>query len=295
MQQVKLIGMQTAALLAVLAVATAALVGTLTVPISAQVGAFTAVPTEFGIALMQKKLHTEYVFNAYNDYYIDTQGNRFAIVPFDENRKNIQTEKPQGLLADKFISIATYFANRTPAAHFYHVFDASYTTEITSNTLTITRSITNHEQMSSAQTIAATLRFERDDLVFDEHGILFSENADWQRQNLSERIGYKITSSPINERRPASLGKRIFVINPHAEGIMMIEIQTGQTAYINKTYKLIEIEQAHEGTSATVTLITKITILPQISDVAAVIDHETFTRQQTAGTSGFGSLLEGRL
>ncbi len=246
--------------------------GVLTVPLSQQIGQFRLSTTDLGISLSQPVSHATYLLNGYNDYVVDASGNRFAIVPF-ENRENVVKDDGQqkniGSLANY---VAAYFMQKPIRYRF--IFDeaeAIYTADAHDNIVTVTRTISNYPLVTKAEKLGVTFKYERDDLVFDEQGILYTENTIEDHHTLESVLGITLTRHDSSERRPQLAGKALYIVNPHVSGALVIRVASHQTIAINKDSRIVELEQINKNFgSNTVTFQSQIQIFNSIANIRKI-------------------------
>lgn len=248
------------------------LTGTPTVPVTIPVGDLYLSETEFGLSLFQSTKHASYFMNAYNDYYIDREGKRTAFIPLGDQRKLITTAKPN--TTEKIVrQVNAYFGNYEIASEFGNSFKMRYFADVANQTIRVTRRISLYPQVITAAKIGTTLTYSRDDFVFDETGALYTENTDSNRELLERVAGIDLTPHDSSVRRPAA-GRKIYVVNPRIGVVLMLTAADKQEVFVNKDYKIIELEEKNPGQNQSViTTGMTIQVLPDMRNIKSTSEE----------------------
>lgn len=189
-----------------------------------------------GIGIYQTGKHSNYLLTAYSDYFLN-ESNIPSPIAKEAQVSGLSWLMP---LSHKIDTMAHYFGrnqliHRTPTT--------LYKATIDNNTLTIQRKVFIEPNTMKPTSIVTVFPFNRDDIVFDSNGILYTENSDSDIYTLGNVYGVTITRSDINDRLPTSSATSIFIINPHVPGALTVQASEQGSIAIGKDSKQLQIKE----------------------------------------------------
>ena len=95
------------------------------------------------------------------------------------------------------------------------------------------------------------LKYNRDDIVFDSQGILFTETSDEMLSAFTKAYAIPLARDGVQYRVSQSRAPVLYIVNPWVAGILALRIPSGVAVDIDKNNKHILIHeyagsQAHD-------------------------------------------------
>jgi hypothetical protein len=215
--------------------------------VAKKVGHFYVTTTETGLSLYQPGKYSYYLASVYNDYSIDKNANRYAIVPFETIQKNPPRVLGNNSYAEELMArIGNYFGFNNVEVKLASGSTLLYQAKVTQNTVRLVHTIYGNDGVSNATILGTTLSYSRDDFVFDDIGNLFTENSDSDIALFNQTYGVKLKKIDSRNRRPKTASKTIYIVNPTVAGAFKITADPNQTVAINRDYRLLEAEEPNQ-------------------------------------------------
>lgn len=223
----------------------------LTENVTKTVGHFRLSETVGGVSIFQYDTHAAYQATVFNDYFINQQGQRYAFIPYSDlpaqlRETNVYDQLPEQLqkLPQMYKRLRNYYGADTVVNKFKSENgDFEYRINENGRTLTVTHLVNNRGQTAGVRIWGTTLAYSRDDLVFDNAGNLYTENPDMEVRLLANMFGKTIVRNDSSVRRAELPSKIIYILNPRVPGALALRVSEMQTAYVNKDYRIIELEE----------------------------------------------------
>lgn len=211
-------------------------------PIKA-IGTMQIAPFKDGISIYQGHTGEYYVFSPFNDYAINEDQTRSSYISTQEltDNKFKSTFKEFHLIEIKK-TIEGYLGTINPSINFRTQKNIKYSTNINKNRLTINTDISFPDNNSVPRILGSTISYQGTDFIFDTKGNLYNYLSD--NDISSFKNIYKIhLASSLDELRIHIPDGKIIIVNPHMTGVIVIRSQKGQNLWVNRNFRLIEVEK----------------------------------------------------
>ncbi len=211
-------------------------------PVSS-VGAFQLRAFFNGLNLYQESQSKKdyYLFSPINDYYLNETGERIPMATYEQlalssslkGRLNYFYEMKQAGLG--YFNLISPSVTYTTSFHQYQ-----YQTKVNRNRLEITRSFI-FKPPQKLMVVGTTITYHANDFIFDDQRLMYY--AFHEVATLEKLTGLSFTKLQTALREEIK-GRTVYVANPELSGLIALQLDPGQKAYINRSDRLIEIEEA---------------------------------------------------
>jgi len=209
----------------------------------ALVGAMQLSSFESGLSLFQDYRRLYYSFSPFDDYIIDNQNNRRALITIEEIENRTYTSNANHNQAQKIAdTVEMYLLGGAPDVSFETPsMSVEYNSHTNGNQAQITKTVTLHPS-TRVQSIGSTLSYNSDDIVFDSRENVYNY---WNQNDLRilESLSQKTFQELMNNLHEDITDGQIYIMNPQATFILMVKTRENQTLSINRDARLIEIEE----------------------------------------------------
>lgn len=208
----------------------------------ASIGPFQITTSENGLSLMQNNANEYFYFSPYQDSITYSTGEKTGLITSDDiKNKNVSTYLPTSKWDVLFKNAENYFGFSSPHMEFVTDKKISYSSEITSQKLTVKRTVVLKKGKIPKGDMS--LSFNSGDFVFDKTGKLYSY-IDSETKDLFEKT-YRITLSPtLEDLYPRLSEKTVFIYSPKLSGVIAVKAQKNQTIVIDRNARTIHVEEA---------------------------------------------------
>lgn len=210
-----------------------------------------AFPSGFAIFMDSESWH--YAISPLNDYAIDSQGKRFALLSSDDFSRNNYTNSTDDFSLFRILeSAGAQLGIRTPRYSFSaKPFSATYLSDQGKNKIKITRWLTL-PQDTQFNEVGITLKFNPDDFIYEAGSkSLFTEKDVTEIDQFSQVTGLKLVDIANQMRKTLGLGtnlprhpvegKEVIIANLAYPGALKVLAEPGQVIYINPDNTSIEL------------------------------------------------------
>ncbi len=212
------------------------------VPVRA-VGNMQIAPFKNGLSLFQGYRGKFFTFSPFNDYIVNDDGNRSALIGTEEIEKELyQSTFHASKIQDIRSTIEGYLLSTTPAITFRTNETVTYTTKIVGNTVTVLRTISNNGSNNPILS-GMTVSFAGTNFIYDPKGHLYSFNAEDDITTYEQVYGISLSQEPLEKLREEIPGKTLIIVNPYISGALIVRAKANQRLFINREAKLIEVEE----------------------------------------------------
>lgn len=223
-------------MVAVLGVAIVSLLAAVVYPYPyRKLGHYIVTTNSEGLGIYQPGTHSNYTISPFADYAGGPSGES---IPLSARTQRTTVSSVVDTLMNRWNSVLHYFN----MGKFTHLTDTvSYAGDIAGDTLTVKRTLALTPNVSGAKTLVTVFPYNRDDLVIDELGTLFTENTDAALRLAEKTFNIRLTRDDLAKRIAQATGNSVSIVNPHVPGVLIVTIPVGNAVAIDKDTKRILI------------------------------------------------------
>jgi hypothetical protein len=229
---------QTALVLAVLAVGIISILGTITFPTPYQkFGNFFVTTNAMGIGIYQPAKYADYEISPFLDVLSEATGaaTPVAALPGHAPTKTLFTS-----IQNKMNSVLQYFSLGKLT---FRTGSSAYSASVAGDTLTIHISIKPTQTITNNMMFTMIFPYNRDDIVFDSQGVLYSETSDETVAVFTKAYAVPLHRDPVQYRVSQSRAPTLYIVNPWVAGVLAIRIPSEVTVDVDKDNKHILIHE----------------------------------------------------
>lgn len=239
-----------AALVAIVGLGLLSLSGSITPPsVSTSFGSFTLTTNDAGVALYQKQRYASYQLSPYFDT-IKTPLGTLPLLP--QNRQDnvilSQTDLSIAKVTNQMLSYVDAYSPQYQARG--AGVTTTYSTIQNGSVLIITKTIQGRP-VSDATVSQTALSYSRDDILVDEYNNLYTDPPQTTLDFLEQNNGLKFNKPRSTEYHTQVTGRKLTIINPNTAGALTVVAAEGQTLYVDKQLKRVEISEPLSPTNNT--------------------------------------------
>lgn len=204
-----------------------------------KVGFFIMRPYHYGLYLTQQNSKVFYNVSPYQAYYLDGQGNKENLIKWE----NPIYSKESQLLYD---GSKKYQTIGQSVLSYLELQDPTATFSFSKSELVLESSVENSKiafiigkntfTTSDSRTLFMTLSFNPSDIIFDEHGNVYTSSTDLevlQDINNALNLNLKPAQDPLEYRNSATL----YVFNKDLNGVLKLEVKNSNQEINNLNFE----------------------------------------------------------
>jgi hypothetical protein len=218
-----------------------------------KVGIFQLAPFENGLTFFQGSRGQFFTVSPSNDYITTADGTRSALFDIEESDKKLYSSSLQknqlqklALTIQNAISPAAPFIQYSPQSGKYTI---SYEAEVVDNSAIITRTLTADKSPLPTGKSGITLSFRETSFVYAPNGTLYTFQ-DVETAAFFNREYQVSLRSAGNVMRPEVDQGAVLITNSYTTGTLLVIASPGQTLYVDRDTKKIEIEESLASTTS---------------------------------------------
>lgn len=200
-------------------------------------------PFEDGLSLHQGDKKYYYTFSPFNDYYISPDGSRSTFITQEElEEEKYLSDWHSSHAKDIIVALKSYLNITKPQIHFWGPSsDISYATDFNENQIKINRKLRLNLPFQPV-TLGSTMKYYGGDFIYDDKGIYYTYQSGQDLTFYYQLYGVRLIEiSDLSQKTIA--GRVVYISNPDLLGIIKITAGPRQNLFINRSARLIEIEE----------------------------------------------------
>lgn len=211
-----------------------------------KVGFFVIRPYRYGLYLTQQNSKIFYNVSPYQTYYLDGQGNKENLIRWEtpiyskESQINFDGSKKYQTI---FHTVLSYLKVQNPSATFtFNKNELVLDSRVEGNKIAFVIS-RNTFTLSNSRTLFMTLSFNQDDIIFDEHRVIYTQSTDAETLNdINTALGLNL--NPAQNPKGYLDSKTLYIFNRNLNGILKIEVKNNnqEVAKLNFEENIIEFK-----------------------------------------------------